>query len=117
MENPNNRIVAVGRLSGELELSHEVMNEPFYTGTLMVKRLSGAVDRLPVTIPGKLMALLPEEDGRSFEVDRLLDVRWASARDAGGQGMRYTCRVRGRQVYLFEDEGRWFVEARGAPSG
>ena len=57
------------------------------------------------------------EDGRSFEVDRLLDVRWASARDAGGPGMRYTCRVRGKQVYLFEDEGRWFVEARGAPSG
>ncbi len=62
MENPNNRIVAVGRLEGGLELSHEVMNEPFYTGTLLVKRLSGAVDRLPVTIPGKLMALLPQEE-------------------------------------------------------
>ena len=62
MENPNNRIIAVGRLDGELELSHEVMNEPFYTGTLLVKRLSGAVDRLPVTIPGKLMGLLPQED-------------------------------------------------------
>jgi len=61
MENPNNRIVAVGRLDGELELSHEVMNEPFYTGTLAVKRLSGTVDRLPVTIPGKLMGLLPQE--------------------------------------------------------
>ena len=57
MENPSNRIVAVGRLEGGLELSHEVMNEPFYTGTLLVKRLSGAVDRLPVTIPGKLMGL------------------------------------------------------------
>ena len=63
MENPNNRIVAVGRLEGELELSHEVMNEPFYTGTLLVRRLSGTVDRLPVTIPGKLMALLPQEAG------------------------------------------------------
>ena len=61
MENPNNRIVAVGRLEGALELSHEVMNEPFYTGTLLVKRLSGAVDRLPVTIPGKLMGVLPED--------------------------------------------------------
>ena len=47
MENPNNRIVAAGRLEDKLELSHEVMNEPFYTGTLLVKRLSGAVDRLP----------------------------------------------------------------------
>lgn len=64
MENPNNRIIAVGRLDGELELSHEVMNEPFYTGTLLVKRLSGTVDRLPVTIPGKLMGLLPEENSQ-----------------------------------------------------
>ena len=60
MENPNNRILATGKLEGELALSHEVMNEPFYTGTLAVRRLSGTVDRLPVTIPGKLMALLPE---------------------------------------------------------
>lgn len=55
MENPNNRMVAAGHLDGPLTLSHEVMNEPFYAGTLLVKRLSGAIDRLPVTIPGKLM--------------------------------------------------------------
>ena len=61
MENPNNRIVATGKLEGELTLSHEVMNEPFYTGTLAVRRLSGAIDRLPVTIPGKLMGFLPED--------------------------------------------------------
>lgn len=66
MENPNNRIVAVGRVDGELELSHEVMNEPFYTGTLLVKRLSGAVDRLPITIPGKLMGLMPSEADRQL---------------------------------------------------
>ena len=57
MENPNNRIVAAGRLEDSLILSHEVMNEPFYSGTLLVKRLSGAVDRIPVTIPGKLLAV------------------------------------------------------------
>ena len=57
MENPNNRIVATGQLEDSLTLSHEVMNEPFYAGTLLVKRLSGAVDRLPVTIPGKLLAI------------------------------------------------------------
>ena len=61
MENPSNKIVVAGRLEGELSMSHEVMNEPFFTGTLMVKRLSGAADHIPVTIPGKLMALLPRE--------------------------------------------------------
>lgn len=52
------------------------------------------------------------EDGRRFEVDRLMDVRRAAATKAGGQGMRYTVRIRGRETYLFEDDGRWFVEAR-----
>lgn len=52
------------------------------------------------------------EDGRRFEVDRLLDVRRAAALKAGGQGVRYTVRILGRETYLFEDEGRWFVEAK-----
>jgi len=50
------------------------------------------------------------EDGRKFQVDRLLDVRRAAATKAGGQGMRYTVRILGRETYIFEDEGRWFVE-------
>ena len=53
-------------------------------------------------------------DGRYFDVDRLVDVRRAPAALTGGQGVRYTCQVHGRRVYLFEDEGRWFVEARDA---
>ena len=55
MENPNNHMSAAGRLEGPLELSHSVMNEPFYAGILQVKRLSGAIDHLPVTVPGKLL--------------------------------------------------------------
>lgn len=68
MENPNNRIIAAGRLEGAPVLSHEVMNEPFYTGTLAVKRLSGAVDRLPVTLPGKLLACVPATEGQLLTV-------------------------------------------------
>ena len=52
------------------------------------------------------------EDERTFEVDRLLDVRRAASTKVGGQGMRYTCRIQGHETYLFEDSGRWFVEAR-----
>ena len=59
MENPNNRMIAAGHLESRLELSHEVMNEPFYSGTLLVKRLSGAIDRLPLTLPGKLLTTKP----------------------------------------------------------
>ena len=49
-------MIACGRLEDTPVLSHEVMNEPFYTGTLIVKRLSGTVDRLPITLPGKLIS-------------------------------------------------------------
>lgn len=56
MENPNNRMIAVGTLAGTPERSHEVMNEPFYSAMLNVKRLSGTVDSIPLTIPGKLLA-------------------------------------------------------------
>ena len=34
---------------------------------------------------------------------RVLDV-------GGGLGVRYTCRICGKEVWLFEEEGRWFLE-------
>ena len=62
---------------------------------------------------GKVLPLSVEwEDGHVFEVDRLLDVRRAAATKAGGQGMRYTVRINGHETYIFQDDGRWFVESR-----
>jgi hypothetical protein len=62
---------------------------------------------------GKIVPLSVEwEDGRRFDVDRLLDVRRAASTRVGGTGMRYTVRILGHETYLFEDRGRWFVEAR-----
>ena len=50
------------------------------------------------------------EDGRVFEIDRILDVRRAASLKAGGVGIRYICRIRGKEVKLFNDEGHWFIE-------
>jgi len=50
------------------------------------------------------------EDGRVFEADRLIDVRQAASIKGGGLGIRYACKIMGKQVYLFDDEGKWFVE-------
>ena len=62
---------------------------------------------------GKARPLMIEwEDGTLFEVDRVLDVRQAAATKAGGQGTRYTCRIRGHETYIFDDNGHWFVEAK-----
>ena len=55
---------------------------------------------------------LSREEGRRFPVERVLDVRRAAATKAGGQGIRYTCRILGHETYLFEDDGRWFVEEK-----
>jgi len=54
------------------------------------------------------------EDGRRYEIDRVLDVRRAASLKAGGMGIRYTCRVRGRQTYLFLEENIWFMERKGS---
>jgi hypothetical protein len=51
------------------------------------------------------------EDGRIFEIDYLVDVRQASIVGAC-PGIRYTCRIRGKHVFLFDDEGKWFVERK-----
>ena len=61
------------------------------------------------------------EDGKKYEIDRVIDIRPAPALKAGGQGDRYTIRIAGKQSYLFFERaatvsgcnlGRWFVERR-----
>lgn len=52
------------------------------------------------------------EDGRKYEIDRVLDVRRAAATKVGGTGIRFTVRILGRETYLFDDGERWFVEAK-----
>ena len=54
--------------------------------------------------------LVKREDGKVFSVDHISDVRQAPAIASGGLGIRYTCKIGGRPYYLFNDEGRWFIE-------
>lgn len=49
-------------------------------------------------------------DGRNFEIDKIIDARIAASLKGGGQGMRYTCRIRNRVFFLFHDEDKWFIE-------
>lgn len=52
------------------------------------------------------------EDGREYTVDKVLDIRRAASLKAGGTGIRYTCRIAGKETYLFFEEGRWFMERK-----
>ncbi len=65
-------------------------------------------------IEGKVLPLsFKWEDERVYEIDRINDICRAASLKAGGCGLRYSCMVRGRQVYLFLEEGnKWFIEGR-----
>ena len=52
------------------------------------------------------------EDGRKYEIDRVIDVRRAAATKVGGTGVRFTVRILGKETYLFDDGECWFVEAK-----
>ena len=72
---------------------------------------------VPVTVrfdvDGKLRPLIIEfEDGKEYRIDRILDVRRAACESVGGVGDRYTCRIQGKEAYLWHEKGRWFVSAR-----
>lgn len=51
------------------------------------------------------------EDGRTYDIDRIKDVRRQASTKAGGVGERYLCVVKGKEVSLYyEDNNMWFME-------
>ena len=52
------------------------------------------------------------EDGRRFEINRVGRIVQAASPYFGGCGLRYTVKILGRETFLFQEEKRWFVEAR-----
>lgn len=52
------------------------------------------------------------EDGTIYQIDQLIDVRRAASTKVGGLGVRYTIVIRGHESYLFDESGKWFVEAK-----
>ena len=52
------------------------------------------------------------EDGRTFIIDKVTDVRRAYARKVGGAAIRYTVRIAGKETYIFKENGKWFVESK-----
>jgi hypothetical protein len=54
------------------------------------------------------------EDGRLFDIDRIIDIRKAASLKAGGIGLRYTVMVKGRQTYMWleDNQNKWFLEGK-----
>ena len=51
-------------------------------------------------------------DEHNYEIDRLKSVCRAASTKVGGCGIRYTVMICGKETYLFDEDGKWFVEAK-----
>lgn len=61
------------------------------------------------------------EDGRTYKIDRVSEIKQSAAMKCGGQGDRYTIWIGGKMSYLYFERstavtgniiGRWFVEKK-----
>ena len=63
---------------------------------------------------GKLMpAAILYDDGKTYPIEKVTECFYAKASKIGGEmALRYTIRVHGKETYLFEKDGIFFVEAK-----
>ena len=50
----NNEVQLVGEITSEFTLSHKIFDERFYNVKLLVKRLSGAADVIPLLVSERI---------------------------------------------------------------
>ena len=50
------------------------------------------------------------KDGQVYTIDRVIKVDHAASTKVGGAGIRYTVMVEGKPRYLFDEDGKWFME-------
>lgn len=68
---------------------------------------------LAVTADGFIRPVkLRLQNDEVYTIDRVIDVRRAASTKVGGTGIRYTVEILGKRSFIFEDDGRWFVEAK-----
>ena len=56
------------------------------------------------------------EDGNTYTIDKITEIRPAASLKAGGFGVRYSIKVRNQQTYIWYEENRdcrrWFLERK-----
>ncbi len=50
------------------------------------------------------------EDGKIFEIDKIVDIRNLASTKGGGVGIRYICKIKGKEKTLFLSDYKWFIE-------
>ena len=52
------------------------------------------------------------ENGRKYEITRVKDKQRAASLKAGGVGIRYTIIIENKEVFLYLEEDKFFMERR-----
>lgn len=52
------------------------------------------------------------EDGRTYEIDKIVRKQNGSDRKAGGTGVIYTCMVGGKECHLIYEVDKFFVQRK-----
>lgn len=63
------------------------------------------------TTDGQIKPLAIRMGSETIKIDRVLDIRPGASRKLGGAGIRYVCRVEGKELVIFLEDNRWFMEA------
>jgi hypothetical protein len=50
------------------------------------------------------------DNGKTYVIDKIIDKRRAASLKAGGIGLRYTVKIRGKTTYLYYEESKWYME-------
>ena len=62
-------------------------------------------------IEGKITPIMIVwEDGNKYEIDKVTDTCRRASLKSGGIGIRYTCYIRNKRIYLFKEDDTWFLE-------
>ena len=50
------------------------------------------------------------KDGHTYPIDRVCKAERAASTKVGGCGIRYTIMVEGKPRFLYDEDGKWFME-------
>lgn len=96
----NNVVTISGKVISNMEFSHEVYGEGFYSFMLAVPRLSDSHDKIPVTVSERLITKQKLEPGKVVEIEG----QFRSYNSFNSEGNKLLLTVFAREVNFLEDE-------------
>ena len=76
----------------------------------MIKKLYVSVSAEFDTDGNMRPSMIHLEDGRDIRIKKVKNAVRAASLKAGGQGTRYVCSIGAKDIYLFCEDMKWFVE-------